>query len=72
MNVRDTEVAGLTDGRLSPVLCTAWVHGSMIVFCAHVLITVCDYIYMCSVHRIVTMCDYIGLRGIHIRIIMGG
>ena len=72
MNVKDTGVTGLTDGRLSPVLCTAWVHGSMIVFCAHVLITVCDYIYMCSVHRIVTMCDYIGLRGIPIRIIMGG
>ena len=71
MTVRDTDVAGLTEGRLSPVLCTAW-EGSMIVFCAHVLITVCDYIYMCIVHRIVTMCDYIGLRGIPIRIIMGG
>ena len=27
MNVKDTGVTGLTDGRLSPVLCTAWVHG---------------------------------------------
>jgi hypothetical protein len=27
VNVKDTGVTGLTDGRLSPVLYTAWVHG---------------------------------------------
>ena len=27
MNVKDTGVEGLTDGWVSPVLCTAWVHG---------------------------------------------
>jgi hypothetical protein len=26
VNVKDTGVAGLTDGRVSPGLCTAWVH----------------------------------------------
>ena len=65
MNVRDAGVIGLTDGRLSPVLCTAWVYGSMIVFCTHDLNTMCGYIYMCSVHGIVTMCDYICVCSIH-------
>ena len=27
VNVKDTGVTGLSDGRLSPVLCTAWVQG---------------------------------------------
>ena len=110
MNVQDTGVTGLTDGWLSPVLCTAWVHrkatprarGSLrgwadvavtaeeavtaggmgstglratYVACVGiipVIVTICGYIYVCSVHVVVTMYDSIFVLGEHIEVTIGG